>query len=159
MTTRGFARIVKDLNPRLVEELRNRLGQTNQVVKVGLPTNVTEEETGVSLALVGAVHEFGSPKMHIPERPWLRPAVRLARNELNRLNRINFVKMIKGQITSTQALEQLGAMAVGKVQDYIVNGEFAPLSEATVAAKGSSKPLIDTGQMRQNVMYELGEKS
>ena len=157
--TRAFTRIVKDLNPRLVEDLKKRLGEDGRVVRVGLPTNVTEPETGVSLALVGAVHEFGSPKMHIPERPWLRPAIRKNKNDLNRLNRINFVKMIKGQLTSDQALEQLGVMAVGKVQEYIEQGDFAPLSEATIRGKGSSKPLIDSGQMRQNVTYEIGEKS
>ena len=40
----------------------------------------------------------------------------------------------------------------------IVNGGFEPNKESTVKRKGSSKPLIDTGTMRNAVSYEVVKK-
>lgn len=155
---KSYARIIKDINPRLVEDLKKRLG-AGQVVRVGLPDGVKEKESDVDLTLIGAVHEFGAPSKGIPERPWLRTAIRENTESYTRLNKINFVKLIKGEINVLQALSQLGVMAVGHVKKKIHDGPFAPLAPSTIAAKSSSTPLIDTGQMVQNVTYEVSDKS
>ena len=39
------------------------------------------------------------------------------------------------------------------VQKEIVDGSFEPNAESTIKKKGSDKPLIDTGTMRQSVTY------
>ena len=57
--------------------------------------------------------------------------------------------------SAEQALQQLGAMAKGLVQDEIVNGDFAPNAESTIQKKGSEQPLIDTGTMRQSVNFVI----
>lgn len=54
-----------------------------------------------------------------------------------------------------QALELVSELAVGEVQMYITNLRKPPNSEATIARKGSSNPLIDTGQMRQSITKEM----
>jgi hypothetical protein len=158
MSAKVFAKVVKDINPRLIEQLKERLGQNGQVVKVGLPDGVKDDSGAVDLTLVGSVHEFGSPARGIPERPFLRTAIRENKSDYNRLNKINFVKMIKGDVTANQALQMLGVMAVAHVKKKIRTGPFAPLKPSTIAAKGSSTPLIDSGQMVQNITYELGTK-
>ena len=58
-----------------------------------------------------------------------------------------------------QALGQLGEMTKGDVQTEIRSGDFAPLKPATIKRKGSSRPLIDTGQMVQSIAWELGDKN
>jgi len=136
-------------------------------VKVGLPASKKHKQKShkrgkgsepTPIAMIGAVHEFGSEKMGIPERPWLRPGIRSGKEAFRALNRVNIVRVLRGELTAQQALGQLGAMAVGVVQRYIRSARFTPLKPATIRAKGSSAPLIDTGQMMQSVTFELSTK-
>lgn len=151
-------KVLKDIDPKALDRLRQRLVGDNRVVNVGVPEGKREED-GTPVAMIAAVHEFGSPSQGIPERPFLRVAVQRNRQKYVRLNRINLVKMLRGQATVDQALGQLGEMAKGDVQTEIRSGVFTPLKEATKKRKGSSRPLIDTGQMVQSIAWELGEKN
>lgn len=151
-------KVLKDIDPKALDRLRQRLVGDNRVVNVGVPEGKREED-GTPVAMIAAVHEFGSPSQGIPERPFLRVAVQRNRQKYVRLNRINLVKMLRGQATVEQALGQLGEMAKGDVQTEIRSGVFTPLKEATKKRKGSSRPLIDTGQMVQSIAWELGDKN
>lgn len=165
--------IIKDISHKTFPELRRRLDLDKWEVQVGLPENkphkLPRKNKGskvkaavakvlATLAQIGAAHEFGVPKLGIPERPWLRPGIRSGTEDYIRLNRRNIIRIMKGEMTGAQALQQLGAMAVGKVQKYIRNGVFAPLKAATIRRKGSDKPLIDTGQMMQSITFVVREK-
>ena len=161
MSGKPFAvtsKLVKDIDMTVFDELKRRLGGADKVVNVGVPEGKKEED-GTPVAMVAAVHEYGSPSQGIPERPFLRVAVQRNRQKYVRLNRINLVKMLRGQATVEQALGQLGEMAKGDVQTEIRSGDFAPLKPATIKRKGSSRPLIDTGQMVQSIAWELGDKN
>ena len=46
----------------------------------------------------------------------------------------------------------------GLVQETIKEGEFSPNAPSTIKKKGSDKPLIDTGHMRQSVMTVVDRK-
>lgn len=151
-------KVLKDIDPKALDRLRQRLVGDNRVVNVGVPEGKREED-GTPVAMIAAVHEFGSPSQGIPERPFLRAAVQRNRQKYVRLNRINLVKMLRGQATVEQALGQLGEMAKGDVQTEIRSGDFALLKPATIKRKGSSRPLIDTGQMVQSIAWELGDKN
>ena len=150
-------KVLKDIDPKALDRLRQRLVGDNRVVNVGVPEGKREED-GTPVAMIAAVHEFGSPSQGIPERPFLRVAVQKNRIKYVRLNRINLVKMLRGQMGMEQALGQLGEMAKGDVQTEIRSGDFTPLKAATIKRKGSSRPLIDTGQMVQSIQWELGGK-
>ena len=150
-------KVLKDIDPKALDRLRQRLVGDNRVVNVGVPEGKREED-GTPVAMIAAVHEFGSPSQGIPERPFLRVAVQRNRQKYVRLNRINLVKMLRGQMGMEQALGQLGKMAKGDVQTEIRSGDFTPLKAATIKRKGSSRPLIDTGQMVQSIQWELGGK-
>ena len=56
------------------------------------------------------------------------------------------------------ALNQLGNVVQGMVQRKIVDGPFVPNSPATIKRKKSSKPLIDTGHLRQSIRYVIERK-
>lgn len=151
----GFTfKVTKDIDPKKFEAFRKRLEANKQIVKVGIPDNVTGEE-GISLAMVGMVHEFGVPAKNIPERSFLRSGIKRNRQDFIRLNRINLVKILQGKMTIDIALGLLGEMAKAAVQKEIRIGKFKPLSERTIARKGSSKPLIDTGNMIQSITYSV----
>lgn len=151
-------KVLKDIDPKSLDRLRQRLVGDSRVVNVGVPEGKREED-GTPVAMIAAVHEFGSPSQGIPERPFLRVAIQRNRQKYVRLNRINLVKMLRGQATVDQALGRLGEMAKGDVQTEIRSGVFTPLKEATKKRKGSSRPLIDTGQMVQSIAWELGDKN
>lgn len=158
----GFQwRIVKGIDHAVIREFKQRfIDLNNQGVNVGLPKDKTEPgkigAKGTSLALIGAVHEFGSPQQGIPERPWLRPGIRTNKSNFMRLNKINLAKVAKGEMPVKVALGQLGQMAAGAVKKYIRQADnFKPLKPATIKAKGSSAPLIDSGNMIQAITYEI----
>lgn len=148
------ARMLKDVDLKVFDDLKKRFIGA-RVVKVGFPQGKTEAD-GTPTALIAAVHEFGSPERGIPERSFLRSSMRENSQKYVRLNKLNLISILRGNLTADQALGQLGEMAKGDVQVKIRSGDFTPLKQATMDRKGSSKPLIDTGQMVQSVSYEVG---
>lgn len=172
MTKGAWVKVLKDIDPRKIEALRDRLERRVRVL-VGYPDGKSEAD-GTPVALVAATHEFGSPSQGIPERPTLRPGIQRKMPQLVRLNRINLIKVLRGQMTMRDALGQLGNMAVGAVKEEIDKGNHAPLAPATIARRRAKRskgwnakldkaaaksggtidrPLIDSGQMRQSVTY------
>lgn len=146
-------KIIKDFDGKFLENLKRRLtGKREHVVNVGFPSSAKEPD-GTSTALVAAVHEYGSE--HVPERPFMRVAIQENLGNYKALNANSLKQLVRGSITTDKALGLLGLMASSHIKEKIKNGSFAPLKAATIKRKGSSKPLIDTGQMRQSVTYEL----
>lgn len=119
-------------------------------VRVGISTGKASEE-GTPLSLIGAAHELG---IGVPERPFLRNTVRARKRDYARLNRVNLARVLAGDITGQQALDQLGRMAVGHVQDFINSNDYV-LKESTIKAKGSSQALVDTGGMKGAITHEV----
>lgn len=104
---------------------------------------------------LGLIHEFGAPSVGIPERSFLR-----APFEANRAKYIaNLNKALQAvferRLTVKVALGLVGAQMAGDMQLAIAKGIPPPNSPATVARKGSSKPLIDTGQLRQAISSDV----
>lgn len=92
----------------------------------------------------------------IPERPFLRRlGARRHLRDFISLNAANLIRIAEGRMTEEMALGRLGAVAVGKVKSEIAEGNFTPNAPSTVKAKGSSKPLVDSGQLRQSISWEL----
>lgn len=142
----------------LLEAMRNRVSKgSGSSVRIGVPNDATEAD-GESTMAVAIVHEFGEPSQGIPPRPFLAPAIVDAKPDISNLTRNQLKGVATGKATVFVALERIGALAAGKVQQYIRNGNFAALKPETIKRKGSSKPLIDTGHMIQSVTYEVHEK-
>lgn len=113
-------------------------------------------EDGVSLAEVAAWNEFGDSK--VPARPFMRQSFENHEKELQEAcDNVN--KQLIAGGNARQALEQVGVFLKGLVQTEIVEGGFAPNSPSTIAMKGSDRPLIDSGYMRQSVNYLVREST
>lgn len=52
-------------------------------------------------------------------------------------------------------LNRLGLMVVGDIQQDIADRKFTPNAPSTIKKKGSSTPLVDNGQLRRSIDYEL----
>jgi hypothetical protein len=137
------------------KELRKRVSERPSYVRVGLPDAPHAGDADLTLAQLGMIHEYGAPAAHIPERPFLRPALRNGQPQLARASGKLLFEVQNGTLTKFAALSRLGLLGVRLVQENIVHGEFTPLKPATIKRKGSSKPLIDTGQMMQSVTYAI----
>lgn len=123
-------------------------------VTVGFHSSgLNKYENGDTVATNAARHEFGTD--HIPARPFIRPSIRAHVRGFKRQRSILARKMLNGDIKSREALKVIGVNASDAVQEYIVSGSFLPLAASTIESKGSTKPLIDTGLMRQSVSFEV----
>ena len=60
-------------------------------------------------------------------------------------------------IDMPKALELIGLFVKGLIQGRMSAGIPPPLKASTIARKGSSKPLINTGQLRASIDYEVRE--
>ena len=115
-------------------------------------------QDGTPVAAVAAAHEFGvrldEAGPNIPERPFFRQA--------NARIEAGIADVLEGQIENGMldpaAAGRIGAWAAGIVQDSIVRLRTPPNSPATIARKGSSNPLIDTGHMRQSVTWRVHQQ-
>lgn len=118
-------------------------------LRVGFPGG---SEDGV---LARAVYNhYGTPT--IPARPFISLSVRKNRAKYRSLLRNSAAGILKGDTTPTSALTILGLAAVADIQQTIVDLRDPPNAESTIRGKGSSNPLIDTGQMRQSVTFKVG---
>lgn len=112
---------------------------TKQEVLVGIPAEKTprpgEPVTNASLAYI---HEFGSPARNIPERPFLRPGVRNAREQIAALMEQGAKDVLAGTgRTASQTLHAVGMAARNSVVKAITEPDpaFVPLKAATVRAR------------------------
>ena len=97
---------------------------------------------------------FGGP---VPERPFMRNAMRANRDKYNSEMRKAAKLLLRGQMPLRTVLSSLGAMAQRDIQQEIRALDSPPNSETTVRIKGSSNPLIDTGEMRQRVTWKVDD--
>jgi len=148
---------------RMADVARGVAALTTTRVYVGIPAAKTErkddEELEITNALLGYVHENGAPEHNIPARPWLKPGVASVQNEITGLLRQAGQKALEGKVESiTRIYNAVGLVAQNAVKKKITDGPFAALSPRTLAARRArgrtgTKPLIDTGQMRNAVTY------
>ncbi len=137
-----------------LEELRAKL--TPFRVVAGLPANAAAYPDGTSVVDVGTVQEFGSPSRNIPERSFLRSTLQANKAQYRKLLLGACKLMAKGENYKTLA-GQIGQKLENDIKAKIVSGPFTPNAPLTILLKGSSKPLIDTGHMRQSIRWELRE--
>lgn len=138
-----------DLTPEGRRYFRELQKMTEMEVRVGFQGDEKYED-GTTIAEVAAYNEFGSSDT--PERPFMRQSFENHESELQAAcDAAN--RLVSSGGSADQALQQIGVVAKGLVQEEIVNGGFAPNAESTIKKKGSEQPLIDTGTMRQSVNF------
>ena len=144
-----------------LKQVMKRAEQLNRMqLVVGIPNdeNSRENSDGITNAELGVIHEFGVPERGIPERSFMRSTASEENENLGRLGNAQITECLEGKTSAHDVLATIGTYLQGKIVDKITDGEFEPNNENTVKHKGSSKPLIDTGQLRASITYEVREK-
>jgi hypothetical protein len=113
----------------------------------------THGDSRLTVGEIGAVHEFGGG--HVPERSFIRATFdeneAKYRQTLTRIMRT----VVLGKRSEADGLELLGTRVRADIQRRMSAGIPPPLQQETVVRKGSSTPLIDTGQLRSSVTYKV----
>lgn len=91
----------------------------------------------------------------IPARPFLLNAIRKNGSKYMSLLKSGAARILRGEITTRPILGQLGGLAQGDVQDEIITLRTPPNAPSTIAAKGSSNPLIETGKMKNATTWRF----
>ena len=116
----------------------------------------------LTLLELAAIHEFGSPKAGVPERSFIRRTFNEPEGQkvLKDLYAKLAKKVITGRMKAEAAIELLGMKMQAMVKNRILNGPGIPPPNAasTIEKKGSSRPLVDTGQLVGAITYEVRER-
>lgn len=106
---------------------------------------------GATVLEVAMWNEFGAG--HVPERSFIRAWFDENEDACGRAVVAMMRAVLAGRYTSKQAVELLAQRFVAEIQRRMAQGIPPPNAPSTVAAKGSDKPLIDTGQLRSSISY------
>lgn len=151
-------KVTKDRVPDLLKAVRDL---TKQEVLIGIPAENAgrDDDLPINNAELGYIHEFGAPAANIPPRPFLVPGVSGAQGKFEPHLKAAANAALSGDGGKvSQGLQRAGIVAASAVKSKIDEGPFAPLSDTTIQRKGSDKPLIDTGQMRNAVTSVVRKK-
>lgn len=106
------------------------------------------------------IMSHGSPLWHIPPRPVLESALEAHADAIGKLFQAVIKAACKGDEAAIQkAMNICGMAAQNYCRDWFTdprNG-WPPNSPLTIKAKGSERPLIDTGTMRKAITYVIRE--
>ena len=111
---------------------------------------------GVTLAEVAEKNEFGGPNQ--PARPFIGPWADERRASAIEQIKAAFKEALKARTSPAQRLDQIAQVLAGEVQQRISTGIPPPNAQSTIDRKGSSTPLIDTGQLRGSIRGKVSAK-
>lgn len=108
-----------------------------------------EKSEGVSIVEIGSINEFGQG---VPERSFIRAWFDENRSVLPEALRLELEASLRAGEPATVALDRFAVTAEGSIQKRISGGIEPENAASTIARKGSSKPLIDTEDLRSAIL-------
>lgn len=123
-------------------------------VRVGFQSG-ENTENGVDMCDIAAFNELGT--INSPSRPFLRKSVDENQDKINAFLQGTKTDLLSGK-TAEAVLKEIGIFQKDLIQEKITEGSYVPNAASTIRKKGSDKPLIDSGKMRQSVNYVIKKK-
>jgi len=149
--------VTKDIDRGYREALRqiDFVKRNKPYVKIGIQSDAGNhpESEDITVADIATFNEFGT--INIPPRPFIRDTMDEERAGLLKHTRELYYQMAAGKMTTARALSILGKKITSLIKKKITTLREPPNAPSTIARKGSSNPLIDTGYMRQKVRDEI----
>lgn len=132
-------------------------------VLVGIPEDHNARNKGeMTNAALMYLHTHGSPRQGVPARPVIEPALAASDNKAHITKALGEAAkaVLDGKPNEAHnGLENAGMLGRNAAIRWFTdprNG-WAPNSPATIAKKGSDRPLIDTGQLRRSITFVVEE--
>lgn len=124
-------------------------------VDVGIIDAGVHDETELTVASIGFIHEFGGGNS--PERSFIRSTTTEKKKEIIAFQKKLMRKIVAGVLTTDKALGLLGEFVADLITQKIVDISDPPNHPSTIAKKGSSNPLIATSQLKNSITYEVNK--
>lgn len=144
----------------LIKDLR-----TNYYTDVGLigdKAKTPHPESTLTVAGIGAVHEFGVPDRNIPARSLILFPIQHTAKRITSDGQKALKKALESGKKLRSVFVELGRSAEQSIQEAFETGGFGtwkPLKEETIIRKGSDSILIVTGLLRKSVTSQVGPSS
>ena len=125
-------------------------------IAVGLPSEEvggTVYDDGQTVVQVGAQHEYGAG---VPRRSFLRTPFAAKKDDIDKAIAKQFEDVFKRGKKAEQALGLVGTVAVNIVKGAFITGgygEWPDITDATKAAKGSTRILVDNKILSGSITY------
>lgn len=146
---------IKQRDPGWLKRLLQRYS-SDSVLAVGYPASETggiRYPDGTPVVLVAAVNNFGSSTRGIPDRPFMSEGAEPAIEATAPIAAALIPALNAGRATVEDILGDMGPFAEAAFKEKITQGPWEPNADSTVAEKGSSSPLIDTGLLRNSLTH------
>ena len=144
------------------KKLRRELRKRPQATEVGIRGEQAARRDGdIDNVTLGAVHEFGATistdtgVIVIPARSWLREPIDKESANYGKLIKRLMRRVVELKGTQRQVLELLGAKVQADLVRNINRGIDPGLAPSTIAKKGSTKQLVDTGQLKGAITHKV----
>ena len=156
---------VKNKNPEAYDKLKKRLlHMSEKKVVAGFPKGKlnnphyegSKNHAGPSIIDVAIWNEFGTN--NIPRRDFMSIATKKWQEYFSLMVEQYKDEIISGKIDIDTFLNLMGEAGAEFISEAIVKLSDPPNAPATIKRKGSSNPLVDTGDMSKAPTYELRNK-
>lgn len=143
---------------------RASLGNLTSDVLVGVPADKTTRKDVMTNASLAYIHDQGSPAANIPARPFMRPGIMEVKDFIAKELEKGARGAMHGDAGAVDiALNRAGLKAQASIRGKINEGIAPELAESTLAARRArgrtgTKPLVDTGQLRNSINYVVRKK-
>lgn len=132
-------------------------------VMVGVPATKANREDGepVNNAELAYIHDHGAPEAGIPAREFMMPGLEAKQDDIAAgLEKAGVAALDGKPDVVDRQFNIVGLKGQAAVRAKITEGPFDPLKEATLAARRrrgrtGTKPLIDTGGLRNSISYVI----
>lgn len=148
---------------KMMKEYEKQLETSKKkAVKVGIPSDVVAGEiyNGKTIQEIAAFAEFGTSES--PRRSFIGDTVELKQDEIKRAIDKQFSLLFERGQSVNNGLDVVGAFASNKIKESFRTsgfGKWEKNAHYTIRAKGSSKPLIDTGTLRNSITWVVENDS
>jgi len=125
-------------------------------ISVGITESTGAAYDGnLSVLDIAIINEFGLG--NVPERSFLRAWFDENEGRCRQMVVAMMQSVIAGKRTKEQAIQLLALKFVSEIQARISAGIAPANAPSTIAAKGSSTPLIDKGILRSSISFRIEE--
>ena len=136
-------------------KLKRKLKQLESMeIVAGIPL---EDEDLQSIAMF---NEIGVEEKNIPARPFLRYSFDLNKDHWAQMTMEGVWDVLRQDSTSPSRIQnRIGEAMQASIKKSIVDWKVPPNSAVTVKLKGFNDPLVDTGHMRDSIMFTVKKKT
>lgn len=140
----------------IISEMRKAFAKVTRGSK-GVTVGIHEDagmhpDSTITNAQIGALLNYGTDK--IQPRAWLIPGVKSAEQDM----KDTVAHGLESGESVERIIQQVGVVAAGAVQQYMTDLQYPPNAPSTIAQKGSSNPLIDSGALRASVSWKVDKE-